>query len=825
MKLNKRLLIVILPITLACASAVTYLAYESLLARTIQLEEKTLDARLAELSTKFRQYRSYAKSYMYSTTSSRMLMRYIENENDFRELSVRSGFGATLSQFNYRDTDYISLTIVEPTEKGFNDLLSIVRSEDPFAEPHAKLSLYSGLLLGDQKTSRWDYFETLDGVNLLVLTQLIDRFTYEPPMANRTQDSISVQLAIAPTEFEVLLDTFLNDYPAEVKLHGAGATLPTHKYALNLAIGDEVTEGQNLQIVVDDSFYQEKASLMLVNFLFLGGAFIVSYISLTVALIRRYIVTPIADLQNNIVAVDSGHKDTIDYEESLDDEINGLAKSFSTLHARLAQSYRDVAEINERDALTGLYNFPYVSKAAPKLLRKSMQLGDSVAVLYIDLDNFKFVNDQYGHHKGDELLQRFSQRLASKFRTDRAEQQSDEEDLILARLGGDEFCVVYRGDVSEASLQSIASRILSIFEKGFAIDHSNFPVTASVGIALYPENGNTISELISAADTAMYSAKSSGKNQYSYYNHELWLAMNRRLAVENALKNADLDAEFQLVYMPLVATGTATIAGFEALVRWNSPELGPVSPAEFVPIAESSGLFMKIDEWVVRTGFKEYASIAKLMPWKIKLSINLSSAQLNLNSLRQHIDEQSKIYAVNPTNIQFEITETLNIDFDLRAHQFLDGLIEQGYTIAIDDFGTGYTSLMQLVEFPADVIKFDKTFIDKAMEDDKKFMLRPLVEFCHSQGCGVTVEGVETHEQAVYLASIGFDFLQGYHYGKPVGLKSLADTIADNQHKLDELAATFKIDTNSANHPSSDHEQQSSAATAMGDLHANSKAS
>lgn len=820
MKLNKRLLFVILPITLACACAVSYIAYKSLLERTIQLEEKTLDARMAELSTKFKQYHSYAKSYMYSTTSSRLLMRYIENENDYRELSVRSGFGATLSHFNYSETDYISLTIVEPNEKGFNELLSIVRSEDPFAEPYAKLSLFSGLLLRDRQTARWDYFTTRDGMDLLVFTQLIDRFTYEPPMANRTEDSISVQLAIAPTDYNTLLDKFLADYPAKIEPYKKESELPEHKYKVNIEVGDRESQSSYLQISVDDGFYANKVQQMLINFILFGGAFIVSYIALTVALIRRYIVTPISQLQSNIVAIGAGQQEAISYDESLDDEINSLARSFSSLHSRLSQSYKEVAEINERDALTGLYNFPYVSKEGPKLLQKSMDLKQEVAVFYIDLDNFKFVNDQYGHHKGDELLQRFSQRLTSKFRNDRVEQSPEEEDLIISRLGGDEFCVIYRGDVSEVSLTSIAKRILSIFESGFSIDHSNFPVTASVGIALYPENGDNISELISAADAAMYSAKSLGKNQYSYYNHELWLAMNRRLAVENALKHCDLDAEFQLVYMPLVSTRTAQIAGFEALVRWHSSELGHVSPAEFVPIAESCGLFTKIDEWVVRTGFKEYASISKLLPWKIKLSINLSSAQLNLNTLHEHIEEQSSVFGVDPKNIQFEITETLNIDFDIRAHQFLNGLIDQGYTIAIDDFGTGYTSLMQLVEFPADIIKFDKTFIDKAMEDDKKFMLRPLVEFCHSQRCEVTVEGVETHEQAVYLSSIGFDYLQGYHYGKPVNLKSLGESIEEHQHRLDELAATFQLDSNTR-----DNSQDTDINANIVEIQSNSKAS
>ena len=251
------------------------------------------------------------------------------------------------------------------------------------------------------------------------------------------------------------------------------------------------------------------------------------------------------------------------------------------------------------------------------------------------------------------------------------------------------------------------------------------------------------------------------------------MAARRKMEIEQELKTLNPDKEFFLVYMALVNANSKKIEGFEVLLRWKSSKLGFVGPDEFVPIAETCGLFNKIDAWVTENAIASYHRLRDKLGYDYKLSINLSSAQLNLNLIGDSLVELVKRYNVQPELIQLEITETINVEYTNKANTLLNILCDLGFQIAIDDFGTGYTALLQLIEYPAKMIKFDKTFVEKAMLPTNRMMLSPLVSLCHSQGLKVTVEGVETEEMADYLSSIGCDMLQGFFYGKPVPLGEL----------------------------------------------------
>jgi len=294
---------------------------------------------------------------------------------------------------------------------------------------------------------------------------------------------------------------------------------------------------------------------------------------------------------------------------------------------------------------------------------------------------------------------------------------------------------------------------------------------------VYPTDGNSLSQLISNADTAMYQAKLQGKNQAAFYSPALARKLRRRQEIETALKIVKPDVEFRLVYMPLLNVKTGELDGFEALLRWESRKLGNVDPDEFVPIAESCGVFAMIDEWVIRTGLSSYPAIRNLLGRDFKMSLNISSAQLQLSNITEVLDRYARRFEIAPCNIQLEITETVNIEFTSHASAFLNRLSDAGYMLALDDFGAGFTSLLRIVEYPINMVKFDKRFIQQTLKRGNRQILKPLVELCHSNGMLVTMEGAESQADIDLLSTFDCDYIQGYFLGLPISLTEMEDVL------------------------------------------------
>ncbi|MCW8336697.1 GGDEF and EAL domain-containing protein, partial [Vibrio paucivorans] len=283
---------------------------------------------------------------------------------------------------------------------------------------------------------------------------------------------------------------------------------------------------------------------------------------------------------------------------------------------------------------------------------------------------------------------------------------------LASRLSGDEFAIFVSSKHYENEnhvIEQFARQLLDPIQNNSISPLGNLPITASVGIATFPEDGHKVNKLISNADTAMYQAKRAGKNQIAHYSKDLDLVIQRRTQVERALRNGNFDQEFELLYQPYFDKSACTVVGVEALLRWNSVKLGDVSPSEFIPIAEQTGLFGKIDRWVIKTAFADFTSIQSQFNSPIQLSINLSSAELDSLQLANYIQQQAVLSNVKPHLIDFEITETFASDS--QSFPLLHELSLQGYKLAIDDFGSGYTSITQLVEYPVQKIKLDRYFL------------------------------------------------------------------------------------------------------------------
>jgi diguanylate cyclase (GGDEF)-like protein len=772
MNLNNRVLIVIVPVLLLsyCLAAIpVYMSLESSIKR---LEQSRLEQVASQLSVSFNQYSSFAENYLLTIMDNSAFKNLIEDqENLYHHVTFGLTIENKIQKFKSHHSDKLSLAIIQPhpVEKL---LYYFELSDNPFSEMNDQEKQHYRQTFSDKKMNSWDFINRDTQNPSIIVNHTIDRTTYDTPVRSALENSVIIQFSIEPTLFIALKEKVIHDYNAVIDIKNAIATSETSHYA---GLSTQHNIGNNLILTINAPEDHLKNKLIIVKLTLVIIALIFSLTSsfLLYSLINKYITRPIRSLKNELNNVIKNNKSNIDIGSIHQDEIGSLKKTFHNIYGDLSRSYLKTKELAELDPLTKLYNLGYLSDLIKNCLITANKQENKVALIYIDLDNFKFVNDKHGHDVGDALLIAFASKLTQIIRQTDLISKHDLPKTTSGRIAGDEFAVIISNFIDNDIPKNIANRILSMFEKGFSFEQGTFPVSASIGIATFPQDGHTLSQLIFNADNAMYQAKNTGKNKISFYSKELELTMRRKMDIEHELKTFNPDEELYLVYMPLVSSNTDKIKGFEVLVRWVSKKLGFIGPDEFIPIAEANGLFYKIDRWVTENAISAYDTLKMRLGRDYTLSINLSSAQLNMNNIAEHLFLMLDKYQVDPENIQLEMTETLNVEYTQQADALLRTLCDKGFKIAIDDFGTGYTALLQLIEYPAHMIKFDKAFVDKAMLEHNRSMLEPVIALCHSQNLQVTIEGVETEEMANYLKGIGGDFLQGFYYGKPVRLEDL----------------------------------------------------
>ena len=413
------------------------------------------------------------------------------------------------------------------------------------------------------------------------------------------------------------------------------------------------------------------------------------------------------------------------------------------------------------DSLTGLPNRLLLRDRLSQALARAGRRGSQVALLFLDLDNFKLINDSLGHQIGDELLVEAAARLKSCVRT---------EDTV-ARLGSDEFVIVLEHPTSEADAVSVAEAIASRFGRVFALDGRELSVTVSTGIALGEADANRADDLVHNADVAMYRAKSGGKARHIVFDPAMHVDSLDRLELESDLRRAIDHGELRVHYQPIVFMRSGVIGEFEALVRWQHPKRGLVSPGEFIPIAEESGLILPIGQWVLEQACQQMAAWHAEFPFDppLRLSVNLSPRQFQQPALVDEVARAVREAGLPPDCLKLEITEGV-IMRDVEATiDTLTRLKDSGIKLAIDDFGTGYSSLSYLKRLPLDVLKIDRSFVAGIGRDsDDTAIVRAIISLAKSLELEVTGEGIETPEQAALLTALGCDLGQGYYYGKPI---------------------------------------------------------
>lgn len=411
------------------------------------------------------------------------------------------------------------------------------------------------------------------------------------------------------------------------------------------------------------------------------------------------------------------------------------------------------------DSLTNLLNrVSFIDKLETEI-EKHKKNKKKIAVIFLDIDNFKNINDILGHDFGDRLLILFSKILCSNLSAND----------FACRIGGDEFLIAATCLNNENDIHMISDKILNIFKEPFNVYRKQIDLTASIGISVYPDDALEPISLMKNSDIAMYEAKRDGKNRYFLYNRNLIDALLRKSKIEAGLKDAIQNDGFDIFYQPKIKANANTLSGFEALLRWKSPELGMVSPAEFIPIAEESDLIIEIGSWVMQNACKQINIWNALGLNYGTISINVSSAQFMqhdfVNKVKNIISESK----VNPKQIEIEITETLimvNIEESINKMQKLQ---EIGITISLDDFGTGYSSLNYLRRIPINIIKIDKSFIDNiCFNYEDRAVTNFIIQFAHQLNYEVVAEGIETSEQLEILKEMHCDKIQGYYFSKPL---------------------------------------------------------
>lgn len=437
------------------------------------------------------------------------------------------------------------------------------------------------------------------------------------------------------------------------------------------------------------------------------------------------------------------------------------------MRERVAHAQR-VEYLAYHDTLTDLPNRAFFGRLLTQSIQHARRYDRGTALLFLDLDRFKSINDSLGHEAGDDLLQEVARRLRGSVR------ESD----IVARLGGDEFVVLLPETTEIGQVTPVADKILGAVGKPFTLLGQEFRITVSIGVAMFPRDGEDEETLMKNADIAMYHAKEQGKNNYQFFSEDLNADSLERLALESSLRNALDRGEFRLYYQAKRDMVSGRISGMEALLRWEHPDLGLVAPLQFIPLAEETGLIVPIGRWVLKTACSQSVAWQKEGFPALSMAVNLSARQFLDDHLLDDVKNVLRETGMKPGLLELEITESMIMHDMERTIRTLKNLKDMGIRVAIDDFGTGYSSLSALKQFPLDTIKIDGSFIhDVARSEEDKGLTEAVIAVGRSLGLTVVAEGVETAEQADFLRTHSCNEFQGFYINKPMPTEEFARLI------------------------------------------------
>ncbi|NHZ89190.1 EAL domain-containing protein [Massilia sp. CCM 8733] len=508
---------------------------------------------------------------------------------------------------------------------------------------------------------------------------------------------------------------------------------------------------------------------------------------LVLSRLQRFITDPLRALSDTSAQISRLGDYAIRAEVSSLADIGMLSTAFNTMLDRIQKRESELeAEISERkrvevkldrlahfDNVTQLHNRHFFNDRLEAVIARAAQCHERAVVMFIDLDNFKAVNDTLGHDIGDDLLRLVSRSLTDTLRAGDA----------IARIGGDEFAIILENVHQIEDAAMVAEKCLLKIAQPIAISGHEIHISASIGISVYPDHAANMHELLKYADSAMYYAKNSGKNACRLFTHSMQEDARKRFTLDNNLRRALERKEFVLYYQPQIDLRSGAICGAEALIRWIHPDLGMISPADFIPVAEETGMIVAIGEWVLREACHE------LRAWHddghaIRMSINLSGRQLSEDGLVASVLAIVDDSGIDTRWLELELTESMLMDASASVIDKLHTLKRAGIALAIDDFGTGYSSMSYLKTFPVSALKIDRSFVqDLPHSTEDAAITRAIIALARSLKMETVAEGIETQEQGEFLRANGCDKAQGYHYGKPLPAAQIRELLRRGKHE------------------------------------------
>lgn len=759
MKLNTRVLLLVAPVILLSAAISSYSIYVNQKDAFIKRENSYLQFSMEKLASHFRQSISLINSYSLTLTKSDIIRHYFgQPDNPYREMRMIESLQDTIKSLQPNQEDDIAVAVIDSQQ---NVRFYADNQSDPFAKLDENVLKYvQHLHQSTGASSHTGFAKGYQGQSILIRYDVLDAHTLSSPLSYNKDQIFFVVVSLSLSKFDQLKSSLEFDNDSSIFF----SSKPVEKSGLTQSI--ELTPG--LFATLDPAQYltTEKLAKVENRLIMSFAASSAATVLILLFLLYRHVISPITHLDRQLREVELRQRTNIEKLNS-DNEIGRLSVRFYDMYKELNSSYQKTKAMAENDHLTQLANRYQFQVYVERTLANKHRYTHAW-ILYIDLDNFKYVNDKYGHHIGDSLLVNFADHIRM---LSRLNEKNYGIECIASRLSGDEFAIFIATDHSGNYAEELAKEVLEPIQNHSDPKLGRFPITASIGIAAYPDDGKVLAKLLSNADTAMYQAKRAGKNQIARYSKELDEIVQRRAQVERALRSGDLDSEFTLLYQPYYDRTGEKVKGVEALLRWNSPKLGKVTPTEFIPISEQIGLFGVIDRWVIKQAFKDFAKLQASFDEPIQLSVNLSSAELDSLQLANDIEELMSLYPITPELIDFEITETFASDS--QSYSLLYALAQMGFKLTIDDFGSGYTSITQLVEYPVQKIKFDREFLETLIKTNNQQVVKPLVDLCHSQSMMVTAEGIESPEMHRWLADNKCDYMQGYYLSAPLNLSQL----------------------------------------------------
>ncbi|WP_373073152.1 putative bifunctional diguanylate cyclase/phosphodiesterase [Sulfurimonas sp.] len=509
------------------------------------------------------------------------------------------------------------------------------------------------------------------------------------------------------------------------------------------------------------------------RFQFLIIMLIVAVVSITVLqmIFRKRLFKPLEKVMcqiNKIENRDYTPSSTVNTHDELgliSKNINNLATTINKRESELLESKKNLTFLSEHDSLTSLPNRRLFIDRLHHALYHAKRDKTMLAVAFLDLDQFKQVNDTLGHDIGDTLLQAVANRLKTLMRS---------VDTV-ARIGGDEFNILFEGIKHKNDLEVIMTKLVGAFQLPFDCNGHEISSTASIGISVYPDDGDDTMVLLKNADLAMYKTKNEGRNSFSFFTNELSSYIENRTTMLNALKNAIKDyEEFSVVYQPKVSIETGKVAGVEALVRWNSSSMGAIRPDQFISLAEESHMIIPLGEWIARKACEDFMNLQKEGFDIGHLSINISSIQLLYSDMLSTIKNVMQTTGIEAKKLEIEITESYIATDEKSTLEMLNKFRDMGIFLAIDDFGTGYSSLSYIQQLPVTRLKIDKSFVDELPHSSKSVgVAKAIIALAKTFNIQLTAEGVENEKQKEFLRENGCDEIQGYFYSKPLSIDDL----------------------------------------------------